>query len=414
MTDRTTDSTHTWQEVRVWPLRLAFVAAITLLVGCTTSETETARDRSPRFVDVSVGRGHMLALGEEGVVWSWGSNYNGELGRETRLYSAADIPAPVPLNDAITSVCAQGNTSFAISENGSLYGWGGSRYGELAGISHVRTSVGVTRPTKIDDVENVVSIACGSPLNVVLTADNALIHWGGHNPDESSSESFRTVPETLQTTSPIQDFDAGSTFAVVLMNGNVWGYGNNINGVFGAGEDRHPALEEVDTIDEPFIEIESGLDFVIGLTEDGVAYTWGGNEFKQRGDSVSDIYPSLVEGLSSITTTSSSSFFALALDSSGSVYSWGDNRSGQLGHDEARRDYGLPNKIDGLRGVRKVSAGNYTAAAIDSAGVVYTWGLNESIELGRPDNVGTVSPSNEPQPIVTNPDLYPEDVDFGL
>ena len=46
------------------------------------------------IVQVAVGRTFALALASDGAVWSWGSNYSGQLGNETTTNRS--IPQPVP------------------------------------------------------------------------------------------------------------------------------------------------------------------------------------------------------------------------------------------------------------------------------------------------------------------------------
>lgn len=73
----------------------------------------------------------------------------------------------------------------------------------------------------------------------------------------------------------------------------------------------------------------------------------------------------------------------LAIDTEGRVYSWGRNESGQLGHgDTNRRD--TPTIIDALEGMNIVEAacGKNHSLVITETGHVYTWGENAKGQLG--------------------------------
>jgi alpha-tubulin suppressor-like RCC1 family protein len=64
---------------------------------------------------------------------------------------------------------------------------------------------------------------------------------------------------------------------------------------------------------------------------------------------------------------------SLALSWDGRIYSWGKNESGQLGHgDELARP--APALVEGFEGVRGVSASNHHSLAVTQSGQVFTWG----------------------------------------
>jgi alpha-tubulin suppressor-like RCC1 family protein len=90
----------------------------------------------------------------------------------------------------------------------------------------------------------------------------------------------------------------------------------------------------------------------------------------------------------------------LALSSSGQVYSWGDNPSGELGHGDTADTGATPALVQGLDGffVTQVFAGGHTygfSAAVTRSGDVWMWGTNNSGQLGLPSSAG--SGYNTPQ-----------------
>ena len=75
----------------------------------------------------------------------------------------------------------------------------------------------------------------------------------------------------------------------------------------------------------------------------------------------------------------------VVLTSEGTVLTWGSDRFGQLGH--GGKEKGpclLPRRVEALRRVvvKDISAGSMHTAAISSTGEVYTWGSNKSGQLG--------------------------------
>ncbi|KAJ7143469.1 RCC1/BLIP-II [Mycena filopes] len=76
---------------------------------------------------------------------------------------------------------------------------------------------------------------------------------------------------------------------------------------------------------------------------------------------------------------------ALALTTDGRVYAWGNGASFQLGRRilERRKINGLtPEALPKLRGIVGVFAGAHTSFAVDDAGRVFGWGLNQMRQTG--------------------------------
>jgi len=81
-------------------------------------------------VALSAGESHVLALREDGTVWSWGSNFFGELGRTTGFISDF-TPAPVPGLERVAGLAASGGFSLALREDGTVWSWGHNFSGQL-------------------------------------------------------------------------------------------------------------------------------------------------------------------------------------------------------------------------------------------------------------------------------------------
>ena len=80
----------------------------------------------------------------------------------------------------------------------------------------------------------------------------------------------------------------------------------------------------------------------------------------------------------------------LALDSDGTIWSWGCNEQNQLGRRISTRlgsDAMTPGRI-GIRGVKYVASGDYHSFAIDNANNVWAWGLNSFGQAGYPKTAG--------------------------
>jgi len=93
--------------------------------------------------------------------------------------------------------------------------------------------------------------------------------------------------------------------------------------------------------------------------------------------------PQVIEPLSGIKQISAGPNYALALGTDGTVYSWGNNEIGQLGHgDEKERQF--PTEVEELsgKGVKKVVAGERHWLALCDDGTVYACGSCRDGQLG--------------------------------
>lgn len=103
-------------------------------------------------VHIAVGGMHAAALTHDGLIYTWGSNDHGALGRDTKWDRSADddmdvdddetfnlsplesTPMPVPSehfpsNIVFTQLACGDSTTFALTDDGEVWGWGTFRVG---------------------------------------------------------------------------------------------------------------------------------------------------------------------------------------------------------------------------------------------------------------------------------------------
>ena len=90
-----------------------------------------------KIIEIVTGRDHVIARGENKVLFSWGKNTKGQLGIpsiDPGPNSEIHIPVLIEFfsNLPTKQIFAGGDSSFAISEGGNnLYGWGDNEKGQL-------------------------------------------------------------------------------------------------------------------------------------------------------------------------------------------------------------------------------------------------------------------------------------------
>lgn len=129
--------------------------------------------------------------------------------------------------------------------------------------------------------------------------------------------------------------------------------------------------------------VAAGANFTVVLTDDGTVWTWGDNRFGQLGDGtiVQRSTPVRVAGLTGVIAVAAGEGHVLALKGDGTVWGWGDNSSGQLGSSSYSTNL-TPVKAEGLAGITAIAAGSHHSLALKSDGTLRAWGSNWYGQLG--------------------------------
>lgn len=137
--------------------------------------------------------------------------------------------------------------------------------------------------------------------------------------------------------------------------------------------------------------IAAGSGHSLAVLSSGSVMTWGQNNDGQLGDGTTarSSTPIPVTGLSDARAVAGGYEHSLALLSDGSVMAWGDSAVGQLGDGvfsgpetcEASCST-KPVAVTGLSGVTAIAAGSVHSMALLSNGTVMAWGRNGFGELG--------------------------------
>ena len=337
-----------------------------------------------RFTQVSTGNFHFLAIGSDGNLYSWGHNADGELGRETVSTTPNDnsqidnqprLVTP-PAGVHFTQACAGKWHSLALGSDGNLYSWGQNKYGELG--RDTGSAIYDVKPGKVNlpkGITKITQISAGTFYSMALDSDGDLYSWGDNTYDE------------------LGRYAGGYPF-----------------------RDRSPRKMIMPAGVKKFTWIKAGEWTSLATSSDGSLYSWGWNEYGQLGRNTAparqDRTPRKVTmpaGVTKFTQVSTEHRHSLALGSDGNLYSWGLNDCEQLGRDTGSAKYDVkPGRVPTPAGVAQfteVSAGYSHSLAIGSDGNLYSWGQNKYGELGRPtsgkydSSPGMVAFPEDPKPV---------------
>ncbi|WP_274652828.1 RCC1 domain-containing protein [Paenibacillus humicola] len=130
-------------------------------------------------------------------------------------------------------------------------------------------------------------------------------------------------------------------------------------------------------------KVDGGEFHSIALQSDGTVWTWGNNWYGQLGDGTKEnrVTPVQVKNLTDVVDVAAGNWHSLALKSDGTVWAWGYNYYGQLG-DGSTIDRDTPVQVQGLDSVVAIAAGSFFNLALKSDGTVWAWGSNDGSQLG--------------------------------
>ncbi len=169
------------------------------------------------------------------------------------------------------------------------------------------------------------------------------------------------------------------------LEGDLWSWGLNDERQLGnSGEAFNPSPAKLDIKDA--IALACGMGHSLIVRKDGSVWSWGFNDYGQLGiGTLSDkSQPGKISGLSSIIAVAAGARHSLALKlAAGTVYSWGYNRSGELGIG-SREDQASPQIVMGLPACIDLAAGNGHSLALTQSGQVYAWGSNYYGQCAHP------------------------------
>ncbi len=359
---------------------------------------EVSCTADPCYVTVSGNGGeHFCGLLKDGTVRCWGRDMQwsggGALGRGAPVTSLEGAtPKPVVGLEKVTQISVGKNHgTCARTSGGDVYCWGYNQYGQL-GQDPSRYPE-IATPMRVEGLPPVSYVALGaSTACAIATADGALHCWGlrnspiGQTATPGDSPAF--PPQVMGTMQkPIREL----TMATFSLNGKPMNdtivalLERNVIATLGElplGESSLPTGSTAVAFERPGALKSGAFAYV---TTDGFLSQWAPHPraiYLPQAQSVVDVAISaryMTDGKAHIEQQGA------ALLSSGRLFRWGANTSGELGrHPDEIAEVEYPVEMTHL-GKPVVSFATTSTASCASLvdGKIVCWGSNDDGELGR-------------------------------
>jgi alpha-tubulin suppressor-like RCC1 family protein len=178
------------------------------------------------------------AVRSDGTVWAWGSNSYGALGTGT-FDEGAPLPVRVSGLTGVTAVAAGGTTAYALRDDGTVWAWGDNGDGQLGNgqpCSPHPAACESRTPVQVSGLTGVTSLAGGSYNGYAVRGDGTAWAWGaGYNGRLGSGlDCANTQPcesrtpvrvSGLSNVTQVASFDDGGY--ALRADGSVWAWGTN-------------------------------------------------------------------------------------------------------------------------------------------------------------------------------------------
>lgn len=373
---------------------------------------------------IAVGSSHVIALTSSGKLYGWGAGHNGQLGPSTTYSTPTPIAIAIeasPLSGRkIVAIAAGSDHSLAVDADGAVYAWGRNDNGQLGddSTSDSPTPVAVVTSGTPMEGKKIVAVSAGMGFSVALASDGTLYSWGLNTSRElgngTTTTSHKPVAVTMSGTpmagKKIIAISSRYRHTLALdSNGAVYGWGVNSSGELGNGNSSTTSVPvAVNTTGTPMLgkvisRISAGSAYSLALSSDGSLYAWGLNSSGQLGEGTTNAKNKPVAvntatiGNKPMAAIAAGANHNIALDTSGVVYSWGSNSDNQLG-----RTTGYTNIIGAVtisgsalqdKTVKAVHAGGAFSTVLAADGRVYSWGTNTVGQLAIGSaSVGSLTP----------------------
>ena len=355
-----------------------------------------------------INQGSIWEYTGQNEVWGMGRNENGQLGvnNKTAYSSPVQIPGNWLGHFSQGSGAINGAIMFVGKETaGTLWSWGQGWGGALGHNNQTSYS----SPKQVgSDATWAHVVAAGYTLGT--KTDGTLWSWGynnygqlGQNQGPGGATWARSSPMQIGTgtdwSTDGNKICAGTitdSYAIKT-NGTLWSWGRNESGQLGVNDQTARSSPTQVGTDTTWSKLSNGNGAIVGcIKTDGTLWTWGANSNGLLGhnEGPGDPYSSPKQ-VGTGTDWNAITYvpgIARAVKTDGTMWVWGNNNIGQLGLSGDKTLRSSPTQLPGTWSVEMAGSHPSSFGNIKADGTLWSWGYNEYGVLGQNDRTEYSSP----------------------
>ena len=330
-------------------------------------------------------------------VWGGNQTDNGAASGQLGLNNGVSYSSPVQLPGSWSVVGGNSNQDSgdyhymgAIKTTGELFTWGTNYFGNL-GLNQ-SSPTRISSPTQVGSETTWAWIDIGSMNTAATKTDGTLWSWGyqsttgclGDNTNINRSSPIQ-VPGTSWDTGLGKVTFANRVMFAVRTDGTAWSCGNAYNGVLGLNGPTATSRSSPTQIPgTTWDRIKGSLGYwALATKTDGTLWAWGVNGSGNLGQNSTTYYSSPVQipgttwktGYGSFTNAQNNS---AAIKTDGTLWVWGNASNGKLGLNDASTHHSSPIQVGSDTTWKYITAGANAFIASKTDGTLWSWGYNSS------------------------------------
>ena len=278
---------------------------------------------------------------------------------------------------------------------GPLYSWGGggSVLGQNGGPA-------LSSPTQVGALVDWVKVSGKNEHVLAVKYDNTLWAWGANNRGQLGIDSIANQSSPTQVGALTDWYMASAGSATVSgatkTDGTLWTWGRWIYGSLGRtdGISRSSPVQ-VGALTN-WLEVSCGDYHMLAVKTNGTIWSWGYNSDGQLGlniaSTVNRSSPVQIGSLTTWSKVSTGGNTSAAIQTNGTLWTWGFNGQGQLGLNDITTKRSSPVQVGALTNWSEIAVGKNHMLAIKTDGTLWAWGYNDRGQLGD----GTVVDKSSP------------------
>lgn len=234
------------------------------------------------WIKIFSGANKVYAVSANNELWAWGTNVAGSLGNGKKDGLQVYIPEKITANNEWVNMSFGSSHSLALKADGSLWGWGANKYGELGNSSLGDT---VITPSRIDNSTDWASIASNTRSNFALKKNGTLWFWGEKSSWIDTAATIINKPIQVGIDTDWKSIQMGYWHTLFIkQDSTLWGIGQNAYGELGESNFRVPVKKPtlIDNTNK-WLSAAAGSNHTYAIRKDSTLWGWGSNYSRQLG-----------------------------------------------------------------------------------------------------------------------------------